>query len=112
VKYDPGAMVADSQFDSTGDAQDSNLSPARVHDRESFLAFVRALLKDYDLYTTEAVAPSGLPYAPWENGTDFGENLSACLNWASHPIARERGFSEEPSWQSFARFLYMAKIFE
>ena len=86
-----------------------------VTDRESFLAFARALAHDRaEEVATEAHAPSP-PYGPgvngWENGT-IGTFLEAAIAWAEAMTDREGGVTSAPSWESFARFLYAGKVYE
>ena len=92
------------------------LDPKAVHDRDSFFAFVRALVEDREAsVTAERNSPSS-PYGPaaggWENITIEGF-LEAALAWAE---ATSMGFSQglpyEPTWQSFAAFLNCGKIYE
>jgi hypothetical protein len=87
-----------------------------VHDRESFFAFVAALVKDRRAsVAAERVAPSS-PYGPdaggWENVTieDF---LESALAWAeSTGMEESQGLPAEPTWRAFATFLYCGKIYE
>ncbi len=82
----------------------------QVESRESFLAFVRAFINDYDRWATNSRNPPN-PYDQWENGGDIGECLGASVSWASSMMS-EGLFREEPSWSAFARFLYMGKVLE
>ncbi len=87
----------------------------RVTDRESFLVFARALMLDYrDEQEREKASPSS-PYGPgangWENGT-IDNYLDAAISWTEAWIGREHELPREPSWQSFARFLYAGKYYE
>ncbi|HET8629293.1 MAG TPA: hypothetical protein VFL91_17870 [Thermomicrobiales bacterium] len=83
----------------------------RVTDRQSFLAFDRALIADReDEVASEQAQPSS-PYGPgangWENGT-IEQYMEAALAWA-----KDSGqLPEEPSWRAFATFLYAGKIYE
>lgn len=86
-----------------------------VVDRESFLDFVRALVADReDEVTKERESPSD-PYGPgangWENGT-IENFLDAALAWTEDWIGRDGELPSEPSWKSFARFLYAGKYYE
>ncbi len=83
----------------------------QVTDRESFLAFDRALAADReDEVAKEQVQPSS-PYGPgangWENAT-IEAFLEAALAWAND----SGDLPEEPSWYAFANFLYCGKIYE
>jgi hypothetical protein len=90
-----------------------------VHDRASFLEFVRALMRDREEEVRkEKLSPSS-PYGPgaggWENASIEGF-LESAVGWAedvtAHEDERRPWFSETPSWPAFARFLYMGKIYE
>jgi hypothetical protein len=87
----------------------------QVHDRESFLEFVRALAYDrQDSVARERESPSS-PYGPdaggWEN-TTIEAYLDAAVSWAEDAAKSGRGLPEEPSWQAIARFLHCGKIYE
>lgn len=90
-----------------------------VKDQSSFLAFVDALAADRrDEVEKEALTPSN-PYGPgqngWENDT-IESFLSAAVAWArdmrNTGDSRADWFPETPSWQAFARFLYLGKHYE
>lgn len=87
-----------------------------IHDRESFLAFVRALTADRRAsVAAEQQAPSS-PHGPdaggWENVT-IEQFLEAALAWAeSTGMGVQQGLPAEPSWKSFAVFLYCGKTYE
>jgi hypothetical protein len=87
----------------------------RVVDRESFLAFARALMLDYrDEVEKEKASPSK-PYSPGPNGWENGPidmYLEAAIDWTEDWIGRERELPQEPSWRSFAEFLYAGKYYE
>jgi hypothetical protein len=89
----------------------------KVHDRESFFAFVRALIADRDAAVAlERESPSG-SYAESDAGgwynTVIETYLSAALNWAQTTgMGLSQGLPEDPSWKSFAVFLYCGKIYE
>jgi len=72
----------------------------QVEDRASFFAFVRALIadcKDAD---------------SWEN-TTIQDFLSAALAWAEDSdMGVTQGLPEQPTWRTFAVFLYSGKIYE
>ncbi len=87
----------------------------QVVDRESFLEFVKALVKDReDQVRKEKVSPSS-PYGPgangWENGS-IESYLDAALAWTKAWIGKEHEIPQEPSWKSFAKFLYAGKYYE
>jgi len=98
-----------------------------VHDKASFLEFIRALVDDRRVEAEEeAKDPSG-PWGGspngWANAT-IDSFLDAAVAWAEpesgldsagSSVAPRRApdwFPEDPSWQSFARFLYAGKIYE
>ncbi len=90
--------------------------PDAVHDRDSFLAFVRALASDRRASVAADRPASSNPHDPhaggWENGTieDF---LEAALAWAeSTGMGEAQGLPIEPSWRAFAVFLHCGKIYE
>jgi hypothetical protein len=91
------------------------LDPHAVHDRESFIAFVRALVADRRAsVAAERESPSS-PYSPdaggWENVT-IESFLFAALRWAESTAGPRDPWPAEPSWRSFARFLNAGKIYE
>ncbi len=90
-----------------------------VCDRATFIAFVRALSDDRrDEIQREKQAPSN-PLGPgangWEN-TTIDAFLEASASWAEDVSKltdeRKAWFPEAPSWQAYARFLYMGKLYE
>jgi hypothetical protein len=86
----------------------------RVTDRESFFAFLQALILDReDEVAKEKVQPSS-SYGPgangWENGT-IESYLDSALRWAVDNAALGR-LSESASWRVFADILYGGKIYE
>ena len=91
------------------------LDPHAVHDRDSFIAFVAALVKDRKAsVAAERAAPSS-PYGPdaggWENVT-IESFLFAALRWAESSSGLREPWASEPSWQGFARFLSAGKVYE
>lgn len=87
----------------------------RVSDRDSFFAFVRALVADRrDEEAKEQVRPSS-PWGPgangWQNGT-IDAFLDAALAWAEVTGMGESQGLDAVSWQAFATFLYCGKIYE
>jgi hypothetical protein len=90
-----------------------------VCDRTTFIAFVHALSDDRrDEVQKEQHSPSN-PLGPgangWEN-TTIETFLEAAAAWAEDTIkltdVRQTWFSETATWQAFARFLYMGKLYE
>ena len=87
----------------------------RVEDRETFFQFVHALIEDrVDEVEKEQEQPSN-PYGPganrWENGT-IEAFLHAAVRWAEDSIGQKDGMTDEPTWKSFATFLWCGKIYE
>ena len=87
-----------------------------VVDRESFLAFVRALIADrrHDVRqrTERPIDAAGPGPNGWENDTieDYLESAVACAeDSAGKPV---HGPPQSPSWREFAEFLYGGKIYE
>jgi hypothetical protein len=96
------------------------VNPNRVHDRASFLAFVKALAADY-----RACAPhKGLGNCEWpvygglwENFT-VGEFLDAGVSWVesfgstdTDFPATEASFPAKAGWKEFAVFLFLCKSY-
>jgi len=83
----------------------------RVYDRESFLAFVQALADDREGEVMEEKTTPSSPWGPgahgWENGS-IEQFLDAALRWA-HDSGQ---LPAEPSWQAFAQFLHLGKLYE
>lgn len=90
-----------------------SLNPNAVRDRESFIAFVEALMEDRtQADALEAAAPDYYRYggaAGWQNSS-----IVAFLDCAlAGSLAQERwGGKRGPSWRDFALFLYLGKIYE
>jgi hypothetical protein len=83
-----------------------------VVDRESFLGFVRALVADrIEKAKDEAKYPYGGQEGGWENST-IESYLEAALAWAVDSRHLPTGLARTPSWQAFATFLYVGKIYE
>jgi hypothetical protein len=108
-------MEARSQVDAP-----DPLDPNTVHDCESFLAFVRALVADREVAVeaemrkpTDPRLLGGVPDAGgWYNFT-VESYLSASLSWAEDTgMGVSQGLSPEPSWRAFAVFLLCGKIYE
>lgn len=91
-------------------------NPDAVHDRASFLAFVTALAEHRRAaVTAERECPSN-PWGPdaggWENVT-IERYLYAAYRWAvDMGVGRPHGLQVEPSWRSFAVFLYSGRSYE
>ena len=85
-----------------------------VHDRETFIAFVWALVRDREETTErENQAPEeqrGYGSFGWQNDT-IDSYLAAALACLDANEARD-DFLREPSWKGFAVFLYCGKIYE
>ncbi len=83
----------------------------QVTDRESFLAFVRALAADREDEVKKEQVQPGSPYGPgvngWENDT-IERFLHAAVQWAED----SGRLPEQPSWRAFATFLYCGKGYE
>ncbi len=81
-----------------------------VHDKESFLDFIWALMRDRaESVEAEYLDKRGFPTpGTWEN-TAIETFLEAALSCVQSVPSR---LPEEPSWKSFAEFLYCGKIYE
>ncbi len=83
-----------------------------VHDRKTFLDFVWALMRDRErVIELEKLEPTNLWVAEtngWYNTSIemFLEAAIACVE------AVPKRLPEEPSWKSFAEFLFGGKIYE
>ena len=86
-----------------------------VIDRDSFLAFVKALIVDREaevaIEKDYPSSPSGAGANGWENGT-IERYLEAAVRWAEDSRGQPLELPEEPSWKAFATFLYCGKIYE
>jgi len=84
-----------------------------VHDRDTFIAFVRALARERE--TAEQVerrepARYCIDGADGWKNADIASYLYACLDYFN-----EKPFHKadaEPNWRMFAEFLYFGKIIE
>ena len=89
-----------------------------VHDEQSFLKFVGALIADQaDEVEKEKIKPSS-PYGAgangWENIT-IENYLEAASAWASSSNFGRKNRAEkfnDNCWNQFANFLYAGKIYE
>jgi hypothetical protein len=86
-----------------------------VVDRDSFLAFVKALIVDrQDEVAKEKENPSS-PYGAGANGWEHGtieSYLDAAVAWMENSQGTAGELPAEPSWKSFATFLYRGKSYE
>jgi len=74
-----------------------------VSDRDTFLAFVHALIEDWKEKNSKS---------EWQNAT-IGTYLEAALAWAKDSqMGEKQGLSASESWKAFAIFLYAGKIYE
>ena len=85
----------------------------QVHDRDSFIAFVRALAEERDKAEgIERASPQSYLVdgaSNWKNA-DIASFLYAALNYfVDKPFSKPES---EPSWRMFADFLYCGKIIE
>lgn len=96
------------------------LDDATVNDRESFLAFVRALVADREA-AVEAekrnpTDPRLLGLVPDAGGYynfTIETYLEAALRWAEvSDMGESQGLPPGPSWRAFAAFLMSGKIYE
>jgi hypothetical protein len=81
-----------------------------VKGRESFLAFLRALIEEREqAEKLERESPDYFKYGgvlDWQNSS-----ISSYLEAALAGVEDSESF-QEPSWRAFAEFLYMGKIYE
>lgn len=77
-----------------------------VNDRDTFLAFVRVMIQDAHAWSENAG-----DYG-WRNGTDVRDCFEATLARFTLEDGTARDLPEEPSWQTFAEFLNMGRIYE
>jgi hypothetical protein len=104
-------------MDVSEDSGSANVAKAldRVTDRESFVAFVEALVEERELAEQlEREKPEYYKYGgalSWQNST-ISSYLSAALNCVEDPNSLGEHISEVPSWRAFAEFLYMGKVWE
>jgi len=87
-------------------------NPDTVHDRTSFLDFVRDLAADRNAAAQAECENADHPYETfrgWQN-RDIGTFLECAVAWA-----KTQDFFDlysEPSWRAFAEFLFAGKIYE
>jgi hypothetical protein len=86
-----------------------------VTDRESFIAFVRALVAERELAEElERERPEYYRHGValgWQNST-ISSYLSAALAQIEDAGRTPTEMPEVASWRAFAEFLYMGKIYE
>jgi hypothetical protein len=94
------------------------LDPLLVHDRDSFLAFVRALADDHRVCAPYGrMAFVGTP--PWGglwHNLTVSEFLDAGVDWVesfgqedTDFPGTDADFPPEPTWRALAKFLFMCK---
>lgn len=85
-----------------------------VQNRETFIEFVSALIRDRDeTVAKEQQAPEsqrGYGAFGWQNDTIEAYFVAALACVEAH--ADRDDILKEPSWQAFAVFLYVGKIYE
>ena len=91
-----------------------------VDSKETFLALLSALRRDWELSREEEAVHPSSPYGPnargWEN-PDLGRYLDAMADWleSADNYYRNTGQtvdSSKPSWRLFADILMAAKVYE
>jgi hypothetical protein len=87
-----------------------------VSDRESFLRFVDALVRDREIAIREEDKTPSSPYGPdaggWEN-TTIESYLEAATAWArDSAFGESQGLDRDNPWRQFAAFLYCGKNYE
>ena len=86
-----------------------------VVDRDSFLAFVKALAADRE---EEVAKEKENPSSPWSAGANGWEHgtiegfLGAAVACAEDSCGTQWEMPREPSWKTFAAFLYRGKHYE
>lgn len=83
-----------------------------VTDATTFLAFVRALIKDCEAEAGREIDDFGRGENGWENHS-IEAFLEAALSWAEATnLGASQGLAEASPWKRFAVFLYCGKIYE
>jgi hypothetical protein len=89
----------------------------QVNSKETFTSFLKELSADwYDSQEKETLSPSS-PYGPaandWENPT-LGRFLDALVTWShtKYTLTGELNVPEDASWNTFARKMAAAKVYE
>ncbi len=87
-----------------------------VIDQSSFLEFVKALIEDWDRNEVEIERKKSANLyskifddSEWESGT-IGSYLEAALAWFEDK--NQKGPIKNPTWRTFAEYLYAGKIYE
>jgi hypothetical protein len=86
-----------------------------VVDRDSFLAFVKALAADRE---DEVAKEKESPSSPWSAGANGWEHgtiegfLDAAVACAVDARGTQWELPQEASWKAFATFLYRGKYYE
>jgi hypothetical protein len=87
-----------------------------VTDFDTFLEFVKALIEDWEAEEAEIDRQKKLNiYNPmytaqeWQNGS-IGQYLDAASAWAE--AVKDERMPENPTWKTFAWFLYAGKSYE
>ncbi len=85
-----------------------------VKDKESFIAFVKALAEERE-QAEKMERENPLRYQ-WGGALDWQNSDISAFLWATLECFEERplkkAMAEEPSWRGFAEFLYFGKIYE
>jgi hypothetical protein len=117
-ELEEASQFANSDESAVEDSDEAGLLLVRVRDRETFLAFVSALVIDREnAIDKERDHPTEhLGMCPdaggWYN-FDIESYLEAALAWArSTGMKLPRKYSEEDLWRAFAEFLYLGKLYE
>lgn len=96
-------------------AEDLDEKLEAVVDRDSFLAFVKALIADREAEVAQEKVNPSSPYSAgaggWENST-IEAFLDAAVACAEDSRGTEQELPEKPSWKAFATFLYCGKFYE
>ena len=86
-----------------------------VTDRASFISFVKLLIADRESEVAVEIQTPSSSYGPgsnrWENGS-IETFLESAVALTEDYAGKEHELPEEPSWSSFAKFLYAGKHYE
>lgn len=87
-----------------------------VVDHDTFLEFVKALIEDWEADEAEIIRKKKLNIydsvwddSDWQNES-IGRYLEAASAWAE--AIKEERMPENPTWRTFAEFLYAGKVYE
>src|ERR1017187_1878661 len=92
----------------------------RLDSKETFLAFLAALRRDWELSRVEEASHPSSPFGPdargWEN-PELGKYLDAMASWLESAENYYRNIGQQmdpsvPSWRLFADILLAAKVYE